>query len=1042
MRCSWSSFFLKMNEDNKQADNPFAAFFAPRNSSAQPATQNTQISLPNNEVCDQALPSKQHIEPLDRIARDVFFITCKQSTAKPLVFLEDLATVWSQDKHFNVTLLGEALFERLLINDPKKHVTPSGAQIPSYIIEEKVVLYLFECWRRLQAFRKLDFSLGLIRDVESLILRNFSTALIQPELYPNLDPSLAQQTLQLLTDEEPEEMLFFTSALIKFLVAEDGEQSVELTLWSLLEQLKLSIKETSLLTFNHGLLRATLILAKSGAPSASLLLRFSQPKDLKRGRNWADTLLGQLLSLSCLPQSTHEPDSIFTDVVAQPSVLSARESSIHMAMNALASGMHSVFEAILRSSPENRKAALDWLWGCLESNKARGSLWSTYGGGLDRELSGMMMVPDGFALNLEAVALRLCAPFCRTTDGLDDPSNNVHPKLLTVDPSFCAVESGPYKRGGLDQQTCLLPSTTRDASEEATQEIKRPHSETFTFVTESFFLAHRATDLGSRVARERLSSLNQDTARIERLLHQIGASGSEAADSVRDAMKRTAAHFLAYRTALTEPTFVEFSARFQSSTATWLVQLLMDSTPNSENRTSFAPGQYREVKFPLPGEEDGSTGPAFTMQLVPELVVENLSSFLVMARKFHANLLEQPGLLWPALTLVVALMGSPGRVKNPHLRARLAEVLEAMLPWQRGEEEWLMERQGHVAPASRFQRERLFKQHPHRLQISESLVRVFVDIEMTGQSVAFEQKFSYRHPMYVVLEHLWSLPEHQNCFKQLAQLAEKNMESVTPPVFLRFANLLINDAVFLLDEALAQMMQLRQKQTERESDEWQNQPAREREQNERQLEHMGGLARSYNILGRETIHMLEMITSEIQSLFCHPTMVDRIAAMLNYFLLQLVGPKSKSLKVHNMKEFEFDPGRIVLDICRIYTHLGSSNESSMSPPCWRLISARAFASTAAASACLERTICKALRCEPASAPHRSRAKWHAGHVSSSSVFRFLLQPCCMTGVSHTDESPTDPSVCPVGAALSSERRLPRVLIVLPHANTVILLVSQ
>jgi hypothetical protein len=40
-------------------------------------------------------------------------------------------------------------------------------------------------------------------------------------------------------------------------------------------------------------------------------------------------------------------------------------------------------------------------------------------------------------------------------------------------------------------------------------------------VTESFFLAQRATDLGSRVARERLSSLNQETARVERLLQQV-----------------------------------------------------------------------------------------------------------------------------------------------------------------------------------------------------------------------------------------------------------------------------------------------------------------------------------------------------------------------------------------------------------------------------------------------------------------------------------------------------------------------------------------
>lgn len=39
--------------------------------------------------------------------------------------------------------------------------------------------------------------------------------------------------------------------------------------------------------------------------------------------------------------------------------------------------------------------------------------------------------------------------------------------------------------------------------------------------------------------------------------------------------------------------------------------------------------------------------------------------------------------------------------------------------------------------------------------------------------------------------------------QELVTEAEKNMESVEPPLFLRFINLLINDAIFLLDEALS-----------------------------------------------------------------------------------------------------------------------------------------------------------------------------------------------------------------------------------------------
>lgn len=52
-------------------------------------------------------------------------------------------------------------------------------------------------------------------------------------------------------------------------------------------------------------------------------------------------------------------------------------------------------------------------------------------------------------------------------------------------------------------------------------------------------------------------------------------------------------------------------------------------------------------------------------------------------------------------------------------------------------------------------------------------------------------------------------------YRQLAQDAEVNMEEVTPPLFLRFLNLLMNDAIFLLDEALSNMAQLRTLQTAR-----------------------------------------------------------------------------------------------------------------------------------------------------------------------------------------------------------------------------------
>ena len=54
-------------------------------------------------------------------------------------------------------------------------------------------------------------------------------------------------------------------------------------------------------------------------------------------------------------------------------------------------------------------------------------------------------------------------------------------------------------------------------------------------------------------------------------------------------------------------------------------------------------------------------------------------------------------------------------------------------------------------------------------------------------------------------------------------------------------------------------------------------------------------------------------------------MVDRMTAMLNYFLNNLVGPYSQNLRVKAAKEFQFYPAVIVLSICRIYVNLSESD---------------------------------------------------------------------------------------------------------------------
>lgn len=263
-------------------------------------------------------------------------------------------------------------------------------------------------------------------------------------------------------------------------------------------------------------------------------------------------------------------------------------------------------------------------------------------------------------------------------------------------------------------------------------------------------------------------------------------------------------------------------------------------------------------------------------------------------------------------SMILVFMGSSERIRNPHLRARLAEGLESLLPKE--------------SESSRFCFSAgIFLNHEHRLEIIPNLLRVFVSIEMTGQSVQFEQKFNYRRPMYAIMDYLWKIEEQKQCFRDLEREAIKNIEAEDPPIFLRFINLLINDAIFLLDESLSNLQQIRQLQAAQDAGEWADLPSSERQQNVANVRHLGMLARFDNILGRDTINILQLLTSETKEIFCHSSMVDRVAAMLNYFLLNLTGPKKGNFKVKDKKEFEFDPANTVLNICRIYVNLQECN---------------------------------------------------------------------------------------------------------------------
>ncbi|XP_045536745.1 ubiquitin conjugation factor E4 A [Papilio machaon] len=849
----------------------------------------------------------EDLETVNSMVENVFHFTINNkaidgpSSDRQLVFLEELSQVIAPKIYIDLETLEQALFERLLLQNVETHVIPkTNRACKEHVVQSQVFPYLFSSLQNLQSYEQLNSATvqNALTKMRELIFRNAITALKQPALFEDQDFSL--QLYQLLQHVDPQSHTFFED-LVKAFVAEGGEdcqKQLQDAMIPVLNRITLHVMKSNIINLPIYILPCVHLFA-SNPNLAPILMESCEPKDETIGRHFQNSVLGALLTLSVLPPKPNATFQFF-DGPLDSAGTSMIENSIWNASSHLINNMHKIFLTLLKGGPQMRNRLLTWIGKCLKANVARGKLWNVQA----TEISGATLncVSDGFMLNLGAVLLQLCQPFCSTPD--DPKSLKIDPTYGAVPPEECAAKS--VHLDCLHSETCLLPPR----EDENNQSIKRPTADTYNFVTECFFMTQKCIDLGVRVCAEKLWRFGQELGRTQRAL-------SDVAPHLLETMRQRGHHlmtkFMSLRCALLEADMLTNLHRFQAMTCTWLVQVAA-RTDVQPAHAGYAPLTLVPIHMPLPAP------PPDTLRCIPEFVLENIVVLISMARRTAGAITEEAdvvGLLQPALTLVLAFMGDATRTYNPHLRARLAECLEAMLPNHPDD-------QVPLSNLASFSREQLFKENPHRLQLVPCLLDVFVGIEMTGQSVQFEQKFNYRRPMYLVMEFLWTMEEHRDAFTYLAREAEANMEAVHPPLFLRFVNLLMNDAIFLLDEALNNMAQIRTLQTMQVSGEWETLSVQEREQQLSNLSHIGMLARFDNILGRDTIRTLVRLTAHAPYVFCHPTLVDRIASMLNYFLLHLVGPNKKNFKVKDLKEYEFEPANTVMDICRMYVELGNN----------------------------------------------------------------------------------------------------------------------
>ncbi|ESR44490.1 hypothetical protein CICLE_v10010958mg [Citrus x clementina] len=294
---------------------------------------------------------------------------------------------------------------------------------------------------------------------------------------------------------------------------------------------------------------------------------------------------------------------------------------------------------------------------------------------------------------------------------------------------------------------------------------------------------------------------------------------------------------------------------------------------------------------------------------MPEHFVEDAMELLIFASRIPKAL--DGVLLDDFMNFIIMFMASPKYIRNPYLRSKMVEVLNC----------WMPRRSGSSSATAT-----LFEGHQMSLEyLVRNLLKLYVDIEFTGSHTQFYDKFNIRHNIAELLEYLWQVPSHRNAWRQIAKEEEKG-------VYLNFLNFLINDSIYLLDESLNKILELKVIEAEMSNTaEWERRPAQERQERTRLFHSQENIIRIDMKLANEDVSMLAFTSEQIVAPFLLPEMIERVASMLNYFLLQLVGPQRKSLTLKDPEKYEFRPKQLLKQIVCIYVHLARGDTQNLFP---------------------------------------------------------------------------------------------------------------
>ncbi|KAL6062738.1 Ubiquitin conjugation factor E4 [Balamuthia mandrillaris] len=701
-----------------------------------------------------------------------------------------------------------------------------------------------------------------VQHVKNILISYASLLLLWPETWPHSIDYREDMAKLFLSNMEldPENIHSVSPEFLEQFIAHLTEEELSELFVPLLDELSYKLKAFNLLSMFATLFRVAISLTQHKRIAAlAVSLPLWVPSTNPTGREIeTNSFLGPFFRLA-----SSTPDMVVADhYFSAPSQLS--QLNINTAHNSIRNALLTsqrmccqVIKQLLKASPNCREKVLEWFAAVANFNIERTRI----------QVDRRKVSTDGFLLNTAAVLLELCVPF------MDRSS----PKLKMIDPGYLLVTD----RLNVSEDT-KLAATSEDVRQ--LKEAKRSSTQAPGFISECFFLTLRCMHIGflkacarygvlMRALYEQQSARDALIAQRSEWVTSVQIAANEALlEKIRNQIEEINRDRLCMEAQLFEPTFLGRTTDFYLLVCMWLVQLV---DPEGKG-------------LPLP------ESPPPEASALPEHCVEDVLEYFLFLARFSPRTLEETR-VDDLLNLCVYLLASPSHAKNPYLRSKIVETLNALTPKQAQ----------YKFPC--FERNVLACKN-----LAPALMRFYVEIEFVERSSNFYDKFNVRYYIAALMKFLWKLPEHH---------AAIEVFSLDKDSFLRFVNMLINDSIYLLDESLAKLTEIRNYELEMANQaQWHAQDPVTRREREMHLNRLERQVRTYLLLGNETINMMHYLSKDIVAPFLVPELVDRLASMLNYFLEHLAGPKCTNLKVSQPEKYNFKPKQLLGKITDIYTH--------------------------------------------------------------------------------------------------------------------------